>query len=100
MGYAEEISIRFVWKNSLRDIQRGCRQHVDNMLKAFENLEVNMSLKIHFLHHHLEYFGAQMATESDEQGERFHQTAMPFEKRYVLTRFDDISKKTHSVHFI
>lgn len=57
------------------------KEDVDKLLKAFENLKVNMSLKIHFLHHQLEYFGAQMATESDEQGERFHQTAMPFKKR-------------------
>lgn len=54
---------------------------VEKMLKAFENLKVHMSLKIHYLHYHLDLFGAQMATESDEQGERFHQTAKPFEKR-------------------
>lgn len=57
---------------------------VKKMLDAFQKLKVNMSLKIHYLHYHLDYFGAQLATESDEQGERYHQTAMPTEKRYVL----------------
>lgn len=56
-------------------------QLVSSMLAAFEAIEVRMSLKIHFLHHHLNYFSRQLPTESDEQGERFHQTALPFELR-------------------
>lgn len=51
---------------------------VKSMLEAFEKLKVNMSLKIHFLHFHLDYFGKQIATESDEQGERYHQIALHF----------------------
>lgn len=51
------------------------------MLDAFEAIHVRMSLKIHFLHHHLSQFCRQLSTESDEQGERFHQTALPFELR-------------------
>lgn len=54
---------------------------VDTMMNAFSKIHVNMSLKIHYLHHHLDYFGQQLATESDEQGERYHQIAMPFEMR-------------------
>lgn len=57
------------------------KEEIDEMLAAFETIGVNMSLKIHFLHHHLEYFSKQLSTESDEQGERFHQTALPFELR-------------------
>lgn len=56
--------------------------YVNDMMKAFAKLNVHMSLKIHFLHHHLDYFGAQISTESDEQGERFHQVSLPFEIRY------------------
>lgn len=56
---------------------------VNKMMDAFRMIGVNMSLKIHFLHHHLNYFGQQLATESDEQGERYHQIAMPFECRYT-----------------
>lgn len=54
---------------------------VDSMMDAFSKIGVNMSLKVHYLHHHLDYFGQQLATESDEQGERYHQVAMPFEMR-------------------
>lgn len=54
---------------------------VQTMMKSFENICVNMSLKIHFLHLHLDIFNRQLSTESDEQGERYHQLAMPFEKR-------------------
>lgn len=54
---------------------------VHTMMAAFSKISVNMSLKIHFLHHHLDYFGRQLATESDEQGERYHQIAIPFEIR-------------------
>lgn len=54
------------------------------MMAAFEALNVNMSLKIHLLHYHLDLFSKQLPTESDEQGERFHQTALPFELRYII----------------
>lgn len=54
---------------------------ISTMMAAFEKIGVNMSLKIHLLHHHLEYFSCQLATESDEEGERFHQTVLPFEIR-------------------
>ncbi|XP_018407640.1 PREDICTED: JNK-interacting protein 1-like [Cyphomyrmex costatus] len=37
-------------------------------MTAFKNIGVYMSLKIHFLHHHLQFFEKQLATESDEQG--------------------------------
>ena len=32
-----------------------------------------MSLKMHFLHLHLEFFHENLKAVSDEQGERFHQ---------------------------
>ncbi|XP_055307618.1 uncharacterized protein LOC129571793 [Sitodiplosis mosellana] len=62
---------------------------ITEMLGYFSKIGVNMSLKIHFLHHHLEYFEDQAPTESDEQGERFHQTAIPFEIRYRGKRSPD-----------
>lgn len=57
-------------------------EDVNEMLGLFDAIGVNMSLKIHLLHYHLEYFEDQAPTESEEQGERFHQVAMPFEIRY------------------
>lgn len=47
-----------------------------------------MSLKIHFLHNHLNFFERQLASESDEHGERFHQIAMPMEVRYRGKKID------------
>ena len=55
------------------------RIHVQDMLTAFKNIGVNMSLKIHFLHYHMDRFESQIPTESDEHGERFHQVAAPLE---------------------
>ncbi len=48
-------------------------QLVDKMLQAFQLMKVNMSLKIHFLDSHLDFFPAKLGDVSDEQGERFHQ---------------------------
>lgn len=55
---------------------------VERMLDYFNELGVHMSLKIHLLHHHIDFFDKQLPTESDEQGERFHQTIMEFEDRF------------------
>jgi len=41
-----------------------------------------MSLKIHFLHSHLEFFQENCVVVSDEHGERFYQHASSMEKRY------------------
>jgi len=59
--------------------------------KKIENLEkinVSMTLKLHFLHHHLDAFLRQLPAESDEHGERFHQVTMPMEKRYKSKKLD------------
>ena len=41
-----------------------------------------MSLKIHFLHSHLDFFPEDCGAVSDEHGERFHQDISSMEKRY------------------
>lgn len=41
-----------------------------------------MSLKIHFLDSHLDFFPENLGAISDEHGERFHQDIMQIEKRY------------------
>jgi len=48
-------------------------QLVDKMLQALQLMKINMSLKIHFLDSHLDFFPAKLGDVSDEQGERFHQ---------------------------
>lgn len=47
-----------------------------------------MTLKLHFMHFHLDTFLAQLPQESDEQGERFHQVTMPMEKRFKGKKLD------------
>ena len=41
-----------------------------------------MSVKLHFLHFHLEYFPDNLGYYSEEQGERFHQDLKVMERRY------------------
>jgi len=55
---------------------------VENLLKNFQKLGCNMSLKVHFLHSHLDYFPRNLGEVSEEQGERFHQDIKEMEKRY------------------
>ena len=42
-----------------------------------------MSLKLHFLNSHLDFFPENMGDVSDEHGERVHQDISEMEKRYV-----------------
>ena len=41
-----------------------------------------MSVKVHFLYSHLDYFPENLGAFSEEQGERFHQDIKVMEKRY------------------
>jgi hypothetical protein len=41
-----------------------------------------MSLKIHFLDSHLDFFPANLSAVSDEHREKFHQDISQIEKRY------------------
>ena len=41
-----------------------------------------MSLKIHFLHSHLDFFPGTLGLVSDERGEGFQQDIVTIEKRY------------------
>lgn len=58
------------------------KQLVNELIKAYENMHCNMSLKLHFLHSHLDFFPQNLGAVSDEQGERFHQDIATMEKRY------------------
>jgi hypothetical protein len=52
------------------------------MLDSFKDLGCNMSLKLHFLHPHLDYFPENLGSLSEGQGERFHKDVKETEKRY------------------
>ena len=55
---------------------------VNNLLHRYQKLGCNMSLKIHFLHSHLDFFLHNCGAVSDEHGGRFHQDTSLMEKRY------------------
>jgi hypothetical protein len=58
------------------------KEIVRNMLDKFERLGCNMSLKLHFLASHIEYFPLILGAVSEEHGERFHQVLKDVERRY------------------
>lgn len=58
------------------------RDGVENLLDAYGKMGCRMSLKMHFLHSHLDFFPENLGAVSDEQGERFHQDIKAMETRY------------------
>ena len=59
----------FLGKTRVPDYQ-AC---IKKLLKSYEDMGCQMSLKIHFLHSHLNFFLPNLGVVSDEHGERFHQ---------------------------
>ena len=55
---------------------------VDVMLQNFQALDARMSIKLHYLFSHLDYFPENLGNVSEEQGERFHQDIRTIEERY------------------
>ena len=55
---------------------------VADLIKNYHAMGVNMSLKIHFMHSHLDFFPDNLGAVSDEHGERFHQEISVMKKRY------------------
>lgn len=56
---------------------------VATILKAFQKLGCNMSIKIHFLFSHLDIFPDNLGGRSDKQGDQFHQDIKVMEERYL-----------------
>ncbi|GBN39590.1 hypothetical protein AVEN_138662-1 [Araneus ventricosus] len=59
-----------------------CEDLVGDMVKCFRVIGCNMSLKLHVLDSHLNFFPQNLCAISDEHGERFHQNISLFEKRF------------------
>ena len=55
---------------------------IEKWLKSYEDIGCRMSLKIHFLHSHLNFFPPNLGTVSDEHGEIFHQDITKMESNY------------------
>jgi hypothetical protein len=58
------------------------KELVEDMLKLYHKLGCNISLKIHMLHSHLDFFPNNCGMVSDEHGERFLKEIATMEKRY------------------
>jgi hypothetical protein len=57
-------------------------QLVEDMLFRFNRLGCNMSVKVHYLHSHLDRFPENLGDLSEEQGKRFHQDIKTMEAKY------------------
>lgn len=55
---------------------------VDELMDSFQQLGARMSVKMHFLRSHLDYFPDNCGDYSEEQGERFHKDIRVMEERY------------------
>ncbi|ESO05370.1 hypothetical protein HELRODRAFT_171762 [Helobdella robusta] len=55
---------------------------VQKCISAYKDLGCNMSLKIHLLDSHQDFFPENLGAVSDEHGERFHQDISVMESRY------------------
>lgn len=58
------------------------RELISEMIENYKIMGCKMSLKIHFLHSHLDFFPENLGAVSDEHGERFHQDIAEMERRY------------------
>ena len=55
---------------------------VETLLQTYCKLGSRISLKMHYLHSHLDLFRPNLADVSEEHDERFHQDIQVMEKRY------------------
>ena len=58
------------------------KEFVEELLSSYQKLGCNMSVKIHFLSSHLEFFPENCGSVSDERGECFHQDIAAMEGRH------------------
>jgi len=71
-------SFKFVVKGFLGNRRaQNYMELVNNLLQSYRKLGCNMSLKIHFLHSHLDFFPEKCGAVSDEHGD-----ISSMEKRY------------------
>ena len=57
------------------------REIIGNMIENYRQLDCRMSLKLHFMHSHLDFFPENLGAMSDEHGERFHQEISSMKQR-------------------
>ncbi|GBM46312.1 hypothetical protein AVEN_88006-1 [Araneus ventricosus] len=73
-----QVSTKFLGNNKAENY----KDLVEDMLALFQDFGCNISLKIHFLNSHLNFFLDNCWHVSDEHGERSHQDMANMKKRY------------------
>ena len=72
--------LQFFGKFQVKFISRRCCRVACGI--QYKEMGCRMSLKMHFLHSHLEFFPKNFEAVSDERGERVHQDIQAMEERY------------------
>ena len=77
-GSLKSVITNFLGKNRSAEYEK----EVDELLKNFQKLGACVSVKMHFLRSHLDYFPQNCRDLNEEQGEHFHQDIRVMEERY------------------
>lgn len=72
------VCANFLGRKKSPDFSDGMQK----LLNAYKEMGCCMSLKVHFLHFHLDFFPENLSEVSNEQGECFHQETKPMEHHY------------------
>ena len=77
------LSFKRICKDFSENHKAANHMHVvQNLLTSYKAMGCIMSLEIHFLEFHFDFFPENLGEVSDENVERFHQDILAMEKRY------------------
>ena len=57
------------------------KELLEKLIKSYQNMGCRMSVELHFLCSHLDFFRENLVDFSKEHGERIHQDVEPMERR-------------------
>jgi hypothetical protein len=66
----KNVTSSFFWGGNHK--AENYRDMVADLVQSYKAVECNMSLKVHFLGSHLDFFPENFVAVSDEHGGRFH----------------------------
>jgi len=78
-GNHSKMALPIFWGNHKAE---NYRDMVVDLVQSYKATVCSMSLKVHLLDCHLDFFPENLSTVSDEHGERFHQDISTIERRY------------------
>ncbi|GBN27598.1 hypothetical protein AVEN_205666-1 [Araneus ventricosus] len=86
IGYTKYSCYLCIWNSKVREkLWVESKEYINivqKLLDSYKMLSCNMSIKVHFLHSHLDMFLENLGVVSDKQGERFYQDLKVMEGRY------------------